>query len=75
MVATVMVMDYSELEQRVAMIFDKTTGNVTFYKNGLSQGVAFLNVTTGFYPVLIMNFESGHIEILLQREPQSRVYL
>jgi hypothetical protein len=57
------------------MIFDKATGNITFYKNGLPQGIAFLNVSTGLYPVLIMNFESGHIEILPQREQQNRVYL
>lgn len=64
-----------ELEQKIGMMYDKANGNVSFYKNGLSQGFAFMNISTGLYPILILNFESGHIEILPLKEPHAHSYL
>jgi hypothetical protein len=37
---------------------------VSFFKNGISQGVAFRNVPNGMTPSLDIWFESGTIEIL-----------
>jgi len=48
---------------------------VSFYKNGLNQGVAFKNVPASLYPSLDLWFESGSIEILKVNSFQEKIYL
>jgi predicted transglutaminase-like protease len=54
---------------RVGIFYDAKNRTVSFYKNGLCQGVAFTNVMSGLYPSLDVWFQAGEIEIMSDKSP------
>jgi hypothetical protein len=48
---------------------------VSYYKNGVNQGIAFKNVPTGLVPSLDIWFESGTVEIIQNKGSQDKNYL
>lgn len=41
-----------ETSTRVGVLYDARNRTVSFYKNGINQGIAFTNIPTGLYPSL-----------------------
>ena len=41
-----------EPNTRIGILYDSKNRTVSFYKNGICQGVAFTNLLSGFYPSL-----------------------
>lgn len=35
---------------RIGIMYDARNRNVSYYKNGICQGIAFTNVLSGYYP-------------------------
>lgn len=59
---------------RVGVLYDTKNRTVSFYKNGICQGVAFSNVLSGFYPSLDVWFQQGEVHILPDRSPAPPTY-
>ena len=59
----------------VAMEYDYQKMTLSYYKNGICQGVAFHNVPNGLYPSIDLWFESGNVEILNKRQPAMKDHL
>lgn len=55
---------YSSTEMQIGMKYNSKKQTVSYTKNGIDQGVAFCNVPAGFFPVIDLWFESGHVEIV-----------
>lgn len=53
-----------EFETNIIIYYDGKTKNVSFYKNGINQGIAFKNVPSGMTASIDVWFESGSIEII-----------
>lgn len=53
----------SEDETVIGMEYDNKKMTLSYYKNKLSQGVAFHNVPRNMYPAIDLWFESGHVEL------------
>ena len=53
-----------DFETTIVISYYNKTKNVSFYKNGINQGVAFKNVPQGLTPSIDIWFESGTIEII-----------
>lgn len=64
-----------ECETRIAMKYDHKTRSVSFYKNGIHQGVAFQAIQSGLVPALDIWFESGTIEIMKNNSLEEKIYL
>lgn len=64
-----------EYETKLAIKYDHKSRNVSFYKNGINQGIAFRNVQAGFNPSLDIWFESGTVEILKNTSVQEKLFL
>jgi len=60
---------------RIGIQYDAKNRTVSFYKNGLCQGIAFSNVMSGFYPSLDVWFQQGEIEILPDTQPSQKEFL
>jgi hypothetical protein len=54
---------------RVGIMYDARNRSVSFYKNGLCQGIAFNNVLSGLTPSLDVWFQCGEIEIMEDKSP------
>jgi hypothetical protein len=65
----------SEYETRISIKYEHKTRNVSFYKNGIFQGIAFRNVPAGLTPSLDIWFESGTVEILRNTCLEEKIYL
>lgn len=59
---------FVEYETKIGIKYDYKTKCVSFYKNGINQGIAFRNVPHGLTPSLDIWFESGTIEIMKNTE-------
>lgn len=55
---------YLEYETKIGIKYDHKLKNVSFFKNGINQGIAFRNVPSGLTPSIDIWFESGTVEIL-----------
>ena len=66
---------YLEYETKIAIKYDNKSRNVSFYKNGIYQGIAFRNVPSGLNPSLDIWFESGTVEIMKNTSIQDKIYL
>jgi hypothetical protein len=64
-----------EYETRISIKYDHKSRTVSFYKNGVCQGIAFRNVPAGLTPSLDIWFESGTVEIIKNTCIQEKVYL
>jgi len=64
-----------EAVTHIGIFYDAKNRSVSFYKNGVSYGVAFTNVMSGFYPSLDIWFQSGEIEILNEKGPTQKQFL
>ena len=64
-----------EYETKISIAYDHKSRSVSFYKNGLNQGVAFKNVPSGFHPSLDIWFESGSVEITKVNTVQEKIFL
>jgi len=64
-----------ENETRIGILYDYKNKTLSFYKNGINQGIAFRNVPSGLTPSLDLWFESGSVEILKRNAPEERVFL
>ena len=60
--------NYIEYETLIKISYENKSRSVSFYKNNINQGVAFVNVASGLYPSLDLWFESGTIEIIKSSE-------
>jgi len=63
-----------EQSSRIGLMYDAKNRQVTFYKNGICQGVAFTNVLSGLYPSLDVWFSQGEITIQPDRTPSLPTY-
>lgn len=54
---------------KIGIHYDARTRSVSFYKNGVNQGVAFTNIPSGMRPSLDVWFLNGSIEISSARFP------
>jgi len=66
---------YLEYETKIGIKYDHKCRTVSFYKNGVNQGVAFRNVPFGLFPSLDIWFESGTVEIMKNVSVQEKIYL
>jgi hypothetical protein len=64
-----------EYETKISIKYDHKSRSVSFYKNGVSQGIAFKNVPAGLTPSLDIWFESGTVEIMKTTGIQEKIYL
>jgi hypothetical protein len=64
-----------EYETKISIKYDVKSRSVSFYKNGLNQGVAFKNVPANLYPSLDIWFESGSVEIMKVNSFQEKIFL
>ena len=64
-----------DVETTIGLEYSLKERTLSFYKNGLDQGVAFRNVANGLYPALDIWFESGHIESTIRSKPLIKEYL
>lgn len=64
-----------EYETILGMRYDYKSRSVSFYKNGVFQGIAFRNVPANLTPSLDVWFESGSIEILQNNSFREKSYL
>ena len=64
-----------DYETKLGIKYDAKNRSVSFFKNGINQGVAFRQVTSGYYPSLDIWFESGSIEILNEKAPKQKEFL
>ena len=62
-------------ETEIGILYNATNRTVTFYKNSISQGIAFKNVRAGLYPALDLWFISGSVEITPAKKPVIKTYL
>lgn len=62
-------------EISIGLSYDPKNLTLEYYKNGVSQGIAFHDVPRGFYPAIDLWFEAGHAEILKFDKPTMREYL
>ena len=58
-----------EMTTRLGILYDARNRTVSFFKNGINQGVAFTNIASGMRPSLDVWFQTGEIEILPARYP------
>jgi hypothetical protein len=65
----------SEYETRISIKYDHKSRTVSFYKNGVCQGIAFRNIPSGLTPSLDIWFESGTVEIIKNTSIQEKIYL
>ena len=54
---------------RLGVLYDARNRTVSFFKNGINQGVAFTNIASGMHPSLDVWFQNGEIEILPAKYP------
>lgn len=52
---------------RIGIQYDARSRTVSFIKNGINQGVAFTNITSGLFPSLDVWFQQGTVDILPNR--------
>ena len=64
-----------EYETIISIKYDHKSRSVSFYKNGINQGIAFKNVPSGLTPSLDIWFESGTIEIMKATSSQEKIFL
>ena len=64
-----------EYETKIGIKYDYKLKSVSFFKNGINQGVAFRNVPSGLTPSLDIWFESGTIEILKNSAIVEKTYI
>ena len=64
-----------EYETKISIKYDYKSRSVIYYKNGISQGVAFKNVQPGLTPSLDIWFESGSVEIMKTHSFQEKLFL
>jgi hypothetical protein len=57
------------------MKYNYVDRTISFYKNGINQGVAFSNISSGLSPSLDIWFESGSVEIINNSNTLERIYL
>jgi len=53
----------NESEAIIGMEYDSKKMTLSYYKNGVNQGIAFHNVPRTMYPAIDLWFESGHVEL------------
>ena len=63
-----------ETVTRIGIQYDAKNRSVSYYKNGVCQGVAFTNVLSGLYPSLDVWFQQGEIEILPDKAPTQKEF-
>jgi len=64
-----------DYETKIGIRYDNKTRSVSFFKNGINQGIAFRNVPSGLTPSLDIWFESGTIEILKNSTFVEKTYI
>ena len=60
---------------RIGIYYDAKNKTVSFFKNGVSYGVAFSNVLSGYTPSLDIWFNQGEIEITQEKTPVTKEFL
>jgi hypothetical protein len=64
-----------DYETKIGIKYDSKNRSVSFYKNGINQGIAFRNVPSGLTPSLDIWFESGTIEIMKNSTVVEKTYI
>lgn len=64
-----------ETETRFSIKYNSLEQNVTFFKNGISMGVAFRKVPSGLTPALDIWFEEGSVEIINKDNNEEKTFL
>ena len=64
-----------EYETKIGIFYEYKNKTLSFFKNGINQGIAFKNVQPGMTPSLDLWFESGNIEILKKYTPDEKIFL
>jgi len=59
----------------IGVKYDYKSRSVSFYKNGIFQGIAFRNVPSGLTPSIDIWFESGTIEIVQNNSFKEKLFL
>lgn len=62
-------------ESDIGIFYDYRAATLSFYKDGLCQGVAFTNVPAGLYPSIDVWFEQGTVTIKQTKRPQPKIYM
>ena len=57
---------------KLGILYDARNRTVSFFKNGINQGVAFTNIASGMQPSLDVWFQKGEIEILPAKYPSMK---
>ena len=58
-------------ENLIGIFYNARTQELSFYKNGINQGIAFTSVPSGMTPSIDIWFQYGSVEILKNRKPMS----
>lgn len=62
--------DCEEDETIIGIYYDAKERSLSFYKQGINQGVAFTDVDSGLYPSIDVWFESGTVTLLQTLTPK-----
>lgn len=62
-------------ETILGMYYDELRRTISFYKNGICQGVGFSNVPVGLYPCIVVWFEGGSVTILQNYYPKQLQFI
>ncbi len=62
-------------ETNIGMMYDAKNRTLSYFKDGMDQGVAFHSVPRCMCPAIDLWFEAGHIEIVGRSKPSTKEYL
>lgn len=62
-------------ETILGMYYDELRRTISYYKNGICQGVAFSNVPAGMYPCIVVWFEAGSVTLLQNLYPKQLQFI
>ena len=62
-------------ESEIGIYYDYKAATLSFYKDGLCQGVAFTAVPAGLYPSIDVWFDQGTVTIKQTKRPQPKIYM
>jgi hypothetical protein len=67
--------DCEDDETIIGIYYDYKKQTLSFYKQGICQGVAFSNVASGLHPSIDVWFEEGSVAIMPTRYPKPRKFM
>lgn len=62
-------------ESEIGIYYDYKAATLSFYKDGLCQGVAFTGVPAGLHPAIDVWFDQGTVTIKQTKRPQPKIYM